>query len=704
MKVFFSLTIILVFISCEVGELNKSWSVYKGGPDANNYSALDQINKTNVQNLEVAWIFYPNDEPESFRIWKYECNPITVDTVMYLTSAWRWLYAVNATTGEKIWSFDPLQGARGGGVLRGVTWWKGEGKERIFVTAGNNLFSVDAHTGKVDPAFGTDGRINLNIEEGVDRDTRVQVSTPGIIFKNLIILGAVVSESSGAAPGHVRAFDVRTGELVWTFHTIPWPGEFGHETWPEDAYKSGGGANNWAGMSLDESRGIVYVPTGSPTYDYYGADRLGSNLFGNCILALDAISGELIWHYQTVHHDIWDYDLPTAPNLITVRKDGQVIDAIAQPSKMGFIYVLDRETGVPVFPIEERPVPLSKIPGEESWPTQPFPTKPAPFARQSISIEDLAAFSPESFAENKRILQGLWHEGIFTPPDTSGTLLIPGSRGGAEWGGGAYDPESGVLYINSNDSPELGRMKKVRKNQPRENESLYAAGQRFYHNHCASCHGADRKGIETNPSLLQIGDRLEDREILEKLRTGTAIMPSFASLIDGREQEILAFLNDTGKDVMVSVDEEVNDTSTTYLNVTAHGYFLDTMGRPVITPPWGTLTAINLNTGDHVWQIPLGNDTDLHQPGEPPTGTENYGGPVVTAGGLIFVAATLDHKFRAFDKDTGTLLWEYDLPGNGLATPATYMVEGVQYLVIAVSIGENLSHEKSAIVAFQLTP
>lgn len=691
-----------MIISCKKEITNQSWSIYKGGADANNYSSLDQINKSNVQDLEVAWTFYPEDEPESFRIWKYECNPITVDTVMYLTSAWRWLYAIHAETGRKIWSFDPLDGRRGGGVLRGVTWWKGEGKERIFVTAGNHLISVDARNGRLDTLFGDHGRVDLNIDEGGGRDTRVQVSTPGIIYRNLIILGAAVSESSGAAPGHVRAFDVNSGALVWTFHTIPWPGETGYETWPEDGYKFGGGANNWAGMSLDMARGMVFVPTGSPTYDYYGADRPGSNLFGNCVLALNAATGELIWYFQTVHHDIWDYDLPTAPNLITVKKDGETIDAIAQPTKMGFIYVLNRETGKPVFLVEERPVPQSKIPGEESWPTQPFPTKPAPFARQSMTQEDLAHFDPQTYTANRETLAGLWHEGIFTPPDTAGTLLIPGSRGGAEWGGGAYDPESGVIYINSNDSPELGRMAKVRKHPETTNESLYSAGQKFYNTYCAACHGADKRGIEANPSLLDISSRLEDREILDKLRTGSAIMPSFASLIKGQEEEILAFLNDTGKDILSKSDVMEDDTSTTYLNITAHGYFLDTLGRPAISPPWGTLSAINLNTGDYLWKIPLGNDPEWQKPGDPPTGTENYGGPVVTAGGVVFIASTLDRKFRAFDKDTGQLLWEYELPGNGLATPATYMINGTQYLSIAVSIGENLSHEKSGVVTFRL--
>ncbi|MCB0685412.1 MAG: PQQ-binding-like beta-propeller repeat protein [Saprospiraceae bacterium] len=703
MKKYAGLLFLVIYLcSCGSDPLNYDWSIYKGGADANNYAPLDQINRNNVKDLQVAWEFYPGDEPENFRIWKYECNPITVDTVMYMVSAWRWLYAVNAVTGDKIWSFDPLQGERGGGVLRGVTYWQGHGKERIFVSAGNNIFSVDAKTGLPDDHFGTSGKVNLNIDEGGDRDTRVRVSTPGIIYKDLIIVGAAVSESTGAAPGHVRAYDTQTGSLMWTFHTIPWPGEEGYDSWPPEAFKYGGGTNNWAGMSLDEDRGLVFIPIGSPTYDYYGVDRIGANLFGNSVVALEASSGKLVWYYQTVHHDIWDYDLPTAPNLITIKKDGEKIDAIAQPSKQGFIYILDRETGNPIFPIEEKPVPKSRTPGEESWPTQPFPTLPRPFLRQSMSTNDLANFSPETYAANAEILKNLWHEGIYTPPDTAGTLLIPASRGGAEWGGGAYDPATGVLYINSNDSPEIGRMEKVKKNQEQKNETLFAAGERFYQTYCANCHGADRKGIEANPSLVDIDKRLKRSEILDKLKTGSAIMPSFASFISGKEDEIIAFLSNSGKDVRVASDLGKQDTSTTFLNVTAHGYFLDSLGRPAIRPPWGTLSAIDLNTGDFLWQLPLGNDIQLQKPGEPSTGTENYGGPIVTSGGLVFIASTLDRKFRAFDKNDGELLWEYELPGNGLATPSTYMLDGRQYISIAVSIGENLSHERCAIVTFSL--
>ncbi len=694
----------MLLLSCQNSKSDhRSWQVYKGGPDANNYSALDQVNKKNVHSLEVAWTFYPTDEPAGFQFWKYECNPIVVDEVMYITSAWRWLYALDAASGSQLWSFDPLENRRGGGVLRGVTYWEGEdGMKRIFVPVRNKVFSVDAQTGELVHDFGENGYIDLNITEGKNRDSLVRVSTPGIIYRDLLIIGGAVSERSGAAPGDVRAFDVRTGALIWTFHTIPWPGEFGHETWPAGSHLTAGGANNWAGMSLDLERGILYVPTGSPTYDYYGADRIGSNLFGNCLLAIDAATGAYIWHFQTVHHDIWDYDLPTAPNLVQVKKNGKLIDAVAQPSKMGFIYVLDRETGEPIFPVEERPVPASKMPKEEAWPTQPFPSLPKPFIRQSMTAKDLVQFSLESRQANQKTLESLWSEGLFTPPSEQGTLFLPGSRGGGEWGGGAYDVETGMLYINANESTEIGRLEKVRQDGYAKNETLYSAGRKFYRKNCAVCHGIDRQGIEINPALQDVGSRLSRTEMLDKIQTGAGIMPSFSSILPGHENEIIAFLTESGKDQPAIQSVKVQDSTTTFLNVTAHGYWLDSMDRPVIAPPWGTLTAINLHTGEHSWQIPLGNHPDLQRPGDPPTGTENYGGPVVTAGGLVFIASTIDRKFRAINKDNGNTLWEVELPGNGLATPSVYEVKGKQYIALAVSEGETFSHTKSSIIVFSL--
>lgn len=677
----------------------QTWNTYKGGPEANNYSSLDQINKSNVHQLRVAWSFYPDDEPEGFQFWKYECNPIVVGDTMYVTSAWRWLYAIDAASGEKIWTFDPLEDQRGGGVLRGVTYWEGDGKKRIFVSARGRLFSVDAVTGLPDAAFGEQGSISLDVDEDGPPGV-VRLSTPGIIYQNQIIIGAAVSESAGAPPGPVRAYDVTSGELVWTFHTIPKPGEFGYETWPQNAYQYAGGANNWAGMSLDEERGIVYVPTGSPTYDYYGADRPGENLFGNTLIALDAATGKRIWHFQTIHHDIWDYDLPTAPNLVVIEKDGKKIDAVAQPTKMGFLYVLDRETGVPVFPVEERAVPPTRIPGEQAWPTQPFPLIPDPFSRQAITEEDIFKPSEESYTSNLNSVNELWFKGLFTPLDNDTTLMLPGSRGGGEWGGGAYDPETGVIYINANELAELGRIEKVQQVNLR-GKSLYQAGQEIYQRHCASCHGVNKEGIESMPSLISIEERMSRSDMMTIIANGSAIMPAFGTILQGAEEEMLAFLTESGKETP-SDPSQPQDSTFSYLNVVNKQLLMDSLGRPILAPPWGTLNAIDLNSGDYLWKIPLGSDPEYQKPGDPPTGMENYGGPVVTAGGLVFIAATMDSMFRVFDKDTGELLWETELPGNGLANPAVYQVNGRQYIAIAVSIGENLNHTKSAVIAFAL--
>ena len=676
---------LLLFSGCQPKKPQyQSWRIYKGDAESTSYSELGQIHTENVNQLRVAWTFNPNDVPEGLRFGKYECNPIVVDGTMYITSARRWLYALDAASGEKLWGFDPFNGARGGGMGRGVTYWEDGEDRRILFTAGNHLFAINSITGKPIPSFGVNGKVNLNFHKGETGEAWVIPTSPGIVFRNLLILGSEVSELYGAAPGHVRAFDIRTGDLVWTFHTIPQPGEPGHETWPKDAWKYVGGANNWGGMSLDIKRGIVYVPLGSPTYDYYGSDRKGSNLYGNSLVALDAASGKLIWHFQTTHHDLWDYDLPAPPNLVTVEKGGQKIDAVALTTKTGFLFVFNRETGEPLFPIEERSVPQSNIPGEEAWPTQPFPTKPAAYARQSISTNDLNDFSKNSHDSSLLRYQQLRFEGLYTPPDSMGTLMIPGSRGGSEWGGAAFDPGSGVLYLNANESPEIATVRKVREQI--KDRTFYGRGKNLYKNYCANCHGRNRQGIlPVNPSLISLKERMTEEQALNIISMGSGRMPAFTKLIKGREDEIIAYLFDKQKDEIAVNSAQPEDTTSMYLNLTSYGYFRDAKGRPALKPPWGTLNAINLSTAEYLWKIPLGNRAELQEPGATATGTLNFGGPIITKGGLVFIGATSDKKFRAFDKQTGKLLWETSLPGNGYASPSTYMIDDRQFIAIAIT-------------------
>lgn len=689
-------------LSCGApGDKRDTWRVYKGDAESTSYSSLNQINRDNVTSLELAWTFNPDDARPGSRYGKYECNPIIVDTVLYATSARHLVYAVDARTGEKLWSFDPFDGEEGGGISRGVTYWEDGPDKRILFTASNFLYAVDALTGTLIDSFGIEGRVDLNKDLDSDKQGYWVIPTsPGIVYRDLFIIGGEVSEMHDAAPGHIRAYNIRTGKREWIFHTIPHPGEPGYETWPEDAWKHTGGANNWGGMSLDADRGIVYAPLGSPTYDFYGADRKGMNLYGNSLVALDAATGKLVWHFQTIHHDLWDYDLPAPPNLVTLERDGKRVDAVALTSKIGFLYVFDRETGEPVFPIEERDVPASLIPGEEAWPTQPFPLKPAPYARQHMTddeVNDLSSALKDSVLAAFRKLR---YEGLFTPPDPKGTLLLPGTRGGSEWGGAAFDPESSVLYLNANESPEIAKVHRVRKVMQGKDQTLFGQGKVFYDTHCASCHGRDRAGQEPlYPGLLGLAERMPRAEVLKKIEQGAGRMPAFASVLKGNEDAIIAFLFERREEKSTRTTT-AEDTTTHYLNTTAYGHFSGPGRQPAIRPPWGTLNAIDLNTGEYLWRVPLGNYPDLQREGAPMTGTENWGGPMVTAGDLVFIAATRDNKFRAFDKFTGETVWETDLPGPGYAAPATYLCEGRQYVVISVT--GNREDPSGRILAFAL--
>ena len=542
------------------------------------------------------------------------------------------------------------------------------------------LWALNAKNGRPIAHFGQAGNIDLHTGlPEVAQNKFVISNTPGTVFEDLIIMPVRVSEELDAAPGDIRAFNVKTGELAWTFHTIPYPGEFGYETFPPEAYKnqSSGAANNWAGMALDEESGILYVPTGSAAYDFYGANRSGANLFSDCLLALDARTGKRLWHFQTTHHDIWDRDLPAPPNLVKVKREERVVEAVAQITKQGFVFLFDRHTGAPLFPIEERKVPTVGLPGEAVWPTQPFPSKPKPFARQSdeLSVENI---SPH--AENRAELMEefkTYETAVYAPGRLQGTVLLPGYDGGAEWGGAAADPE-GILYVNANEMAWIHQMEAVPDMVDLANLST---GERLYQSYCVVCHGAEATQASRAPSLIDIDQRRDKAFVHEMIENGKGMMPGFPMLNTTEKAALVAYLYGEEKKEASGEETEVKQV----LPYRSKGYnkFLDNRGMPAIDPPWGTLSAIDLNSGEYLWQIPLGHEPKLLEEGIKNTGTENYGGPVVTASGLLFIAATKDGYLRAFDKNNGELLWEYKLPYAAFATPATYKVDGKQYLVVA---------------------
>jgi quinoprotein glucose dehydrogenase len=664
---------------------HETWEVYKGDAESTSYSGLRQIDKDNVQQLQIAWVYHTNDARKGKRSSNNENSPIVVDSVLYTVSPWSKILALNAYTGTKIWSFDPPEAK---GNIRGLVYWKEDNDERILFTSGTNLFAVDARTGKLISSFGQEGKVSL----------AAGIGSPGIVYKNLLILGSSPGDGYNSPVGYQNAYNIKTGKLVWTFHTIPQPGEPGYETWPKDAWKYVGGVNNWAGMSLDKKSGLVFVPLGSPTYDFYGADRKGKNLFGNSIVALEAETGKLVWYYQTVHHDLWDYDLGAPPNLVTVKKDNDLVPAVAQITKQGFIFVLDRKTGKPLFPVEERKVPASDIPGEEAWPTQPVPLKPAPFSVQGLTPDNITKLSPEARESVLKKLRQLRNEGPFTPPSLKGTVNLPGSRGGARWGGAAYDPDSHVLYVNGTDMPEISTLKVNDGNNP-SGGTIYQQGQSFYANNCAACHGDKRQGQGNEvPSLMDIEKRMDEKQITYKIKHGGGRMPAFNKISDEGAHAIVAYLFNNRKakqtnnsNAPLTFEKNNNpERKIKYMNSTPFALLNDLNGKPAVNPPWATLNAINLNTGEYEWKIPLG------------TATEQNGGPIVTAGGLVFIGATSDNMFRAFDKKTGKLLWETKLPGWGRATPMTYMSRGKQFIVITLS-GENDGSPVDTIIAFALS-
>jgi quinoprotein glucose dehydrogenase len=654
------------------------WPI-NGGPYNIRYSPLIQISKENVNRLEVAWSYSSGD---AFKDSEMQSNPIIVDGVLYATTPSMRVVALQATSGKELWSFDPNQGKPPGRRFRhrGVTVYK----DRVFVTYKNFLYSLNKTTGQPIPSFGIEGRIDLR--QGLDRPAdgvTISASSPGVIFEDTIILGSTVPETLPGSPGHIRAFDVKTGQRRWIFHTIPHPGEFGYDTWSKESYQVNGGANAWAGLSIDPKLGMVFAATGQASFDFYGANRIGDNLFADCVLALDARTGRRIWHFQGIRHDVWDLDFPAAPSLVTVTRNGRQVDAVAQITKTGYVFLLDRRTGEPLFPIQFRDVPASRLDGEKLATSQPYPVKPPPFTRQEFTEAMVTNRTPEAHSAVLAKLREIDHGPMFTPPSVRGTLLFPGTDGGGEWGGAAFDPETGLLYVNSNEQPWIIRM------VTEDTKSLYQ-------NNCASCHGADRKGAPpTFPSLVDIGKRRSIDELTSVIREGTGRMPGFSHL-EGKIEEIVDFLI-TGQDHEAETEHQLK-----YRN---EGYILwrDPDGYPPLTPPWGTLNAIDLNRGEIRWKIPFGEYPELVARGIKDTGSDNYGGPVVTAGGLLFIGATsFDKKFHAFDKLTGKLLWETTLPAAGNATPSIYEIGGREFIVIVCGGGKNDAPSGSTIVAFAL--
>lgn len=707
-------------------EQHTTWKDYGGGPDQSKFVVQDEIDKENVSRLQVAWSYATGDD----RV--YQWNPIVVDTFMYVLAKNNSLVALHAVTGEEIWIHANLRGI----ASRGINYWESKDRKdrRLIFQMNNYLQAIDALTGKSILSFGNNGLVDLKEGMGQDANTiaRVQSNTPGKIFENLIILGSAPGEGYVSTPGHCRAYDVVTGKRAWIFHTVPQPGEYGYDTWPKDAYKYIGGVNTWGEISIDAQRGIAYFPLGSPTYDYYGGDRIGSNLYGNCILALDARTGKRLWHYQTVHHDLWDYDLAAAPQLITVDHEGKKVDAVAVAGKNGFLYVLDRVTGEPLWPIEERPVPASDIPGEKAWPTQPFPTVVPPFNRQKITSADL---NPYFLSDSERVS---WKArldsvptGLFVPVSMKReTFSIPGAVGGASWGSTAAIPDKGIVFVRSIDYPSV--YGKVTKRVPPSKEeqevnNLVASGQNLYMSTCQACHGADRRG-GIGPELLTLRSRFGIKDFQHVVNNGKGEMPAFTHLSEsdvknlynyitkgaspnaklfaasavtpkisgpvvatggapgGQEQRQVAgpagVFGRFGLDYGVPYPEGVDAPTDRYYIPPGWG-----LAFPyIIRPPWSTIAAYDLNKGTIKWQIPIGSDREAEKEGGKNTGMlrAQRQSMVVTSTGILFCTGK-DGKIYAFDVENGKELWSAELPTGTEGIPAMYEVNGKHYLVVCAT-------------------
>ena len=701
---------------------HKTWTQYGGSADQSKYVEFKGITKQNVSQLEVAWE-YPTKDNQVYRY-----NPIVIDNVMYVLAKNSSLVALDVATGKELWIHANLNT----GSKRGLNYWESKDRKdrRLVFCVNNTLQEIDANTGKSILTFGNNGSVNLREDLGRDPATifRATSSSPGHIFEDLILLGSSPGEGWFSAPGHLRAYNVITGKLAWVFHTIPHPGEFGYETWPKDAYKYVGGVNTWGEISVDEKRGIAYFPLGSPTYDYYGGDREGSGLFGNSLVALDARTGKRLWHFQTVHHDLWDFDVAAAPQLITVKHNGKKVDAVAIATKQGFLFAFDRVTGESLWPIEERPVPASEMPGEKSWPTQPFPTVLPPFSRQKITAADINPLLPAAEQEQwkKRIAET--KSGLFYPlSDKYETITMPGANGGAIYGNTAANPVKGIVYVANMDKPSVYKLKKEEPPElriPMSAEDTVRAAAIYLQN-CMACHGADKAGA-AGPSLANINTRVSFENFQSVVNLGKANMPSFLhigdqSVIDlykylsnaegrqgGRQRGFQQFISSTTPDGPVvasggaplpqpaqgaggigrgginrTYPEGVVPPKVRYVDGSSTGYGL---GYPyLLGPPWSSIVAYDLNTGKIKWNRPLGTD-DKYGVGKEtgtPSGIQGKG-MIVTSTGIVF-ATCVDGGIYAYDEDNGNLLWSTKLSRAPEGIPAMYEFKGQQYLAVAAT-------------------
>ena len=622
------LILLFVFAGCTNNTDNdayKGWSTYGGNKEGTHYSSLKQIDSSNVQQLAVAWTYHTGDADTAHHS-QIQCNPIIVDGILYGSTPMQKIFAVDAATGKEKWMYNPLDAVSGSteffsmNNIRGICYWGDEKGKRIFFTAGSFLNAIDAVTGKPITGFGNNGKIDLH--DGLGRDVKdlyITYTSPGIIYKDLIILGSRVDEGPNAAPGHIRAYNVRTGKQEWIFHTIPQPGEEGYETWDDpNAWKHIGGANCWSGFTMDEKNGIVFVPTGSASYDFYGGMRKGNNLFADCLLALDAGTGKKIWHFQQIHHDLWDRDLPTPPALVTVTRDGEKIEAVAQPTKTGYLYLFERFTGKPLFPVSEEPVPIATdLVGEKISPTQPKLSLPEPFVRQVFSEAEINNLvSAEEQKAIKIKLASLNNGNMFTPPSKKGTVIFPGYDGGAEWGGPAFDPASGLLYVNANEMPWILQMKDAEK-QLAIQQNWLQAGERLYKNNCMTCHGPKREGGGNYPSIVNANKKYSALQLETLLQSGRGMMPAFKQLAQEERNAIASFILDDKKAQRNKFTKPI--VIDTFLNLAYNGTgyirFKTKDGWPAIRPPWGSLNAININSGKIEWKIPLGEEKKFKDKG-----------------------------------------------------------------------------------------